>query len=582
MKSNNMLELLHQHFGKESTIAAQRSGNIFYSYDRVSSKDQMVNGNSLVWQFERIDEFANKSNFIIKSKYGGTYESAKNDERKEFQRMLKDIEKDKSVAGILVYSYDRFSRSGANGIFLLENLQKLGVRIVAITQEVDSSTPTGNFQQNLYMLLSKLDNDMRKDKSVSGTKSILRKGYWPYSTPLGYTNQNKHVTADKHLYVINDDGLQIKKAFQWKASGKMTNQQIIDRLNAKGVKISLRHMAWVLANPFYCGYIISSLLPGEVNIGKHPAIIDEKTFLLANNIGNEDPRHGVIKMRNHIDLPLKIFMKDIVNESPFTGYFNKKKKIYYYKSRGKGTNVNINAKKLNGQFLEILSQFEFDGTNKNKLKQILDTKLTKLLCNNQVDEKANKKRIAELKNQIDLLEERFVLKEITGEQYAKFSKKYHHEIDIIAKENDQHGNLSSNLNKAIEKSLKISENISQMWISGDFHDKQKLQYLLFPEGMLYDKENGVVRTTRINYLFRSIAMESRVSDEMQKGNLLQDCLFGSSVGTTRFELATPRPPDVCATGLRYVPNFTFIFKWDANIGVKEIFRLYCIKFCQST
>jgi hypothetical protein len=23
---------------------------------------------------------------------------------------------------------------------------------------------------------------------------------------------------------------------------------------------------------------------------------------------------------------------------------------------------------------------------------------------------------------------------------------------------------------------------------------------------------------------------------------------------TRFELATPRPPDVCATGLRYIPK----------------------------
>ncbi len=27
------------------------------------------------------------------------------------------------------------------------------------------------------------------------------------------------------------------------------------------------------------------------------------------------------------------------------------------------------------------------------------------------------------------------------------------------------------------------------------------------------------------------------------------------VGMTRFELATPRPPDVCATGLRYIPKF---------------------------
>jgi hypothetical protein len=29
-----------------------------------------------------------------------------------------------------------------------------------------------------------------------------------------------------------------------------------------------------------------------------------------------------------------------------------------------------------------------------------------------------------------------------------------------------------------------------------------------------------------------------------------------TVGTTRFELATPRPPAWCATGLRYVPKCT--------------------------
>jgi hypothetical protein len=33
----------------------------------------------------------------------------------------------------------------------------------------------------------------------------------------------------------------------------------------------------------------------------------------------------------------------------------------------------------------------------------------------------------------------------------------------------------------------------------------------------------------MDFPFRSIAIESIVSAEMQKGNLLQDCLFGSSV-----------------------------------------------------
>jgi hypothetical protein len=77
--------LLDQHFGKKAILAQQRNENLCYSYDRVSSRDQMINGNSLGWQYERIDDFANKNNLFIKSRSGGTYESAKTDERKEFK-----------------------------------------------------------------------------------------------------------------------------------------------------------------------------------------------------------------------------------------------------------------------------------------------------------------------------------------------------------------------------------------------------------------------------------------------------------------------------------------------------------------
>ena len=131
-------------------------------------------------------------------------------------------------------------------------------------------------------------------------------------------------------------------------------------------------------------------------------------------------------------------------------------------------------------------------------------------------------------------------------------------VHKINEENTQHGNLSSNLNKAIEKSLKIAENISQMWASGDFYDKQKLQYMLFPEGMLYDKENGTVRTTKVNCFFKQIAIETRVSEEIKKGNLLQDCLLGSSVGMAGFEPATSWSQTRRDTGLRYIPKQKYL------------------------
>jgi hypothetical protein len=128
-------------------------------------------------------------------------------------------------------------------------------------------------------------------------------------------------------------------------------------------------------------------------IGKHPYIIDEKTFLQANHIGKQHPIHGVLKLKNQEELSLKIFMKDMKNESLFTGYFNKKLKIHYYKSRGTGTKVNINANKLNNQFASSLSSFEFDANLNEKLYDILHNKLTAQLENNKVGETANKKNL---------------------------------------------------------------------------------------------------------------------------------------------------------------------------------------------
>jgi site-specific DNA recombinase len=385
------------------------------------------------------------------------------------------------------------------------------------------------------MLLSKLDNDMRRDKSISGTKSIIKKGYWPYSTPRGYTNTVKYATADRHIYIINDEGRLLHRAFEWKASGKFSNQQIVEKLALKGMKVSLRYLAWIFANPFYCGYVYSSLLPGELIPGKHPVLVSEDTFLKANNISKQNAISGVPKKIKVDELPLKVFVRDMYSNSPFTGYQNKKKKLFYYKTREKGTNVNVSASKLNHQFEKLLQSLEYDKSLKEQLKTILNTKLSKHFDNIKIDEKFNKKRISELEHNLDKLEERFVLSEISKEQYDKFSLKYREELSQLKKEIKTNSEMSSNLEKAVEKGLNIAENISQLWVSSDFYEKQQLQYLIFPEGMLYDKKNSTVRTHRINTVFHEIAIQAKVLDETKNDNPLLDCHFRSKVGKTGFE-----------------------------------------------
>jgi hypothetical protein len=92
---------------------------------------------------------------------------------------------------------------------------------------------------------------------------------------------------------------------------------------------------------------------------------------------------------------------------------------------------------------------------------------------------------------------------------------------------------------AIEKGVKLAEKLSQLWVSADFGSKQKLQYLVFPEGLLYNKKKGAYRTGKVNSLFAEILPLVRVLAENKNGNLKKDCQKSGSVPGTGIEPAHP-------------------------------------------
>jgi hypothetical protein len=97
------------------------------------------------------------------------------------------------------------------------------------------------------------------------------------------------------------------------------------------------------------------------------------------------------------------------------------------------------------------------------------------------------------------------------------------------------GFVSSFLQTAIDKRLNFAENIRQLRLTAVYNQKQKLQYLLFPEGMLYDKNNDRLLTSKVNSIFDEIAVQGSVLDDKINGNLLQNCHYGSYVGLLGFE-----------------------------------------------
>ena len=63
--------------------------------------------------------------------------------------------------------------------------------------------------------------------------------------------------------------------------------------------------------------------------------------------------------------------------------------------------------------------------------------------------------------------------------------------------------------------------------------------MLFPEGIVYDKQNNEVRTNKINSIFEYIPINTRGLAEKKKGNSFQNCLKSNLVPETGFEPAHP-------------------------------------------
>ena len=150
---NKDLEKFRQ-FAKKSITPSSEGKTQTVIYTRVSTKEQAENNASLETQMKYCELYAKKRELNVVEHFGGTYESAKSDERKEFQKMLSYVKRHSNIAFIIVYSFDRFSRTGANGSYITDQLRKRGVMVLSATQEVDSSTSAGSFQQDLFFLFT--------------------------------------------------------------------------------------------------------------------------------------------------------------------------------------------------------------------------------------------------------------------------------------------------------------------------------------------------------------------------------------------------------------------------------------------
>ncbi len=129
---------------------------------------------------------------------------------------------------------------------------------------------------------------------------------------------------------------------------------------------------------------------------------------------------------------------------------------------------------------------------------------------------------------------------------------YNHKSDKLQARLSGLSHQDVNMKDLLDKGIDTLLRADNIYETADREKKRRLIGSMFPEKMHFEKSS--LRTGRVNEAVRCIYMINSNLGGNKKGQAKNKSSLSCDVGMTGFEPATFRPPDGCATGLRYIPN----------------------------
>ena len=464
-------------------------------WTRVSSQDQYNKNCSLETQREVCEKYADCHNIKIKKYCGGTFESAKT-EGKLYHEMISEVARDKEINVILVHSFDRFSRAGDEAIMTKAYLRSKGIYVISATQATDPDSAAGQLMENMLFLFNQFENQMRRDKTYGGTIASLRRGDYCLQVPLGYS---RHKEGKKLIMEINEQGKILRNAWIWRAQG-VSETEICKRLNSLGLKIRYKQVNKILKKVIYCGYIEHRDLEGGRVKGNFEPLIDEDTFNIANGIGHA----GYEKKEVNELYPLRGHVRCADCGTLFTAYEAKQRHLHYYKCNTKHCKNNQSLKTMHALYIEFLKEYQLKKEFYPLFRKVINEELAVYDEKQEELIKSLKSNKTEVANKIKKVQVRWGLGEIDKSAYEVTLSALQAELATL---NEQLSNLTqslSNIDEVASHACVIASQLDTLWENGDFKTKVDLQNLLFPEGVLWDRNIGDYRTEKTNSVFETI------------------------------------------------------------------------------
>lgn len=472
---------------------------------RVSTKKQLTEGEGIENQRRGNNEYIRKKGYRFFKEYV-LAETADDKARTDFEGVVAEIVANKKRVDVVVFwKVDRISRGGVGAYYTLKALlAKHGIRVEFATEQIDAS-PAGELMESILAASARFENRVRVERTIGVEKILTREGYWCRAAPTGFVNGR---TKDRKPILLAHPerrqwdmlayGLQKQLTGMYKIGDVASEMREKGFRSNKGNPITRQDWQRLCHKPVYGGLICEKWTDYEFVRAKFdgPITPDQWYHLQQvlddrNTIARRLPRQKL-----HADFPLRRFLRCPQCGSPVRGYAAVKKnggRYRYYDCGNKGCRFRVPVAEAHKQFVDLLKEITptpelLEGFRKIVLETWQEEYRELHSQSNDLQKKVARLR-GEKQALLDLMkasaENPSLLKEL-----QKDFERVDQALTLATMARSTTEIEEFEAEAVVTLCISFIQNVSELWQKWPVDLQNRLQALVFPEGVSYAALRG--------------------------------------------------------------------------------------------
>ena len=410
-------------------------------YARVSTQEQVENGNSLEFQIDKLKAYCQLHELKIVGEYVDAGVSGAKFDRPALNKLKDDVEK---IDIVLIYKLDRLSRSIKDTMLLIEDIFKPNnIDLISLSENFDTSQAMGMATIGMLSTFAQLERETIKERMIAGKIQAVKNGKYINHAPFGYKKVDGKLVKDENTRKC------VEFIFEKLLEGHSTTKiaKMIELNGYAELRTALWHFNTInrfVHKKVYCGH--TPLMNILVKNTHEPYITDEEQDYILKLINSRKcspskayDRSFPAVFRGMINCPT-CHRKMAVSRAPKKGV--KKDKLYLIRYRcpycrlDKKGNYYLGEELIEEALLKYFKEFSFNFKfKKNKV--------------NPPTKDFNKK-ISMEENKKFKLQKAWLNNLINDEELKKLQLEIEAKIELLKKEQQEQINILKNQNKEIK------------------------------------------------------------------------------------------------------------------------------------